>query len=336
MTVYGSLLPGAGRIANWAARVESLTLEAKHRLKVMGWHVRHGENVSLTARHFGLDRGTVRIWRDRFRERGALGLNDHSRRPKRVRQPTTSPDVVVRAVQLRKQHGWSKHKLTPLLAKEGYVVSESTIGRILKRRGLIDSKASRKRRRAAHHPKRRHARGLKIARPGDLVQMDTKYLVLTGGRKLYQFTAIDVLTKLRVLYVYPSESSRNGAAFLIQCLLLFPFAIKAVQTDNGSEFLGAFRKLCERKELPQFFIHPYRAQENTYVERSHGTDEREFYQRGNRCQSLTSMRTRIKWWENVYNTIRPHEALNMLTPKEYLQKWQTGRLPTCDIITLQT
>lgn len=336
MTVYGSVLPGAGSIARWANKVASLTPVAKRRLKVLDWHMRRGENLALTARHFCLKRETVRRWRDRFRQQGVLGLNDRSRQPRRVRRPTTPSAVVERTVQLRRQYGWSKHKLHALLRKEGYAVSVSTVGRILKRRNLIDRKASRKRYRAATHPKRRHPRGLKIAQPGDLVQMDTKYLVGIGGKTMYQFTAIDVLTKLRVLYIHPSQSARNGAAFLQQCLMMLPFEIRAVQTDNGSEFLGAFQKLCEQKKLSQFFIHPYRAQENTYVERSHGTDEREFYQRGNVCQSLPTMRQRIKGWEKTYNEVRPHESLNMLTPKEYFQKWQIGRLPTKDVITLQT
>lgn len=336
MTVYGSVMPGAGRIANWAQRVEKITPEAKRRLKILDWHMRHSKNISLTARHFGLERKTVRRWRDHFRQAGMTGLNNKSCRPKRVRQPTTSPDVLVRTVQLRKQYGWSKHKLTPMLNKEGYDVSVSTVGRIIKRRGLVNPKISHKRYKAAMPPKHKHPKGLKIACPGDLVQMDTKYLVVTGGRKMYQFTAIDVLTKLRVLYVHPSQSSRNGAAFLTQCLLQFPFAVKAIQTDNGGEFLGSFQKLCELKKLPQFFIHPRQPQENSYVERSHGTDEREFYQRGNLCQSLPSMRRRIKRWEKIYNEIRPHASLNMLTPKEYLDSWQTGRMPTKDVITIQT
>ncbi|MFH1353872.1 MAG: IS481 family transposase [bacterium] len=336
MTVYGSRLPGAGRIANWAERVGNLTPAAKRRLKIMDWHVKHGENISLTARHFGLERKTVRRWRDRLQQCGVLGLNDRSRRPHNTRRPTTSPTIISRTVQLRQAYGWSKHKLTTLLEKEGHKISASTVGRILKRRDLINSRVSHQRRRAALHPKRRHPKGLKIARPGDLVQLDTKELTLVGGRKLYQFTAIDVLTKLRVLFAHPSLASTNGAAFLVQCLLIFPFKLRAVQTDNGSEFLGAFQKLCERKELPQFFIHPRCAQENTYVERSHGTDEREFYQRGNLRQTLPAMRRRLQWWEKTYNEVRPHESLNMLTPQEYLKCWQTGRLPTKDVITLQT
>lgn len=336
MTVYGSRMPGAGRIAQWAARVQALTVEAKRRLKVVDWYIQHGKNIALTARRFGVERKTVRRWRDRFRERGVLGLNDRSKRPKHIRQPTIPAVVSTRAVQLRNEYGWSKHKLAPLLRKEGFPVSVSTVGRILKRRSLINPKTSKQRSRAAQHPKRRYPQGLKIAKPGDLVQLDTKHLTVLEGRKLYQFTAIDVLTKRRVLYVYASLASRNGAAFMVHCRLMFPFTIRAVQTDNGPEFLGAFQKFCEYRKVPQFFIHPRAPKENTYVERSHRTDQDEFYQRGNLRHTLAAMRARIKWWEHVYNDVRPHEALNYLTPREYLQQWQIGRLPTKDVITLQT
>ena len=72
--------------------------------------------------------------------------------------------------------------------------------------------------------------------------MDTKHIMLTGGKKLYQFTAIDVLTKTRVLDVYPSESSKHGAQFINKCAVEFPFPIKAIQTDNGSTFLKYFQE----------------------------------------------------------------------------------------------
>jgi transposase-like protein len=74
--------------------------------------------------------------------------------------------------------------------------------------------------------------------PGDMIQMDTKYIMTIGGRKFYQFTAIDVLSKKRILRVYASLSSRKGADFLQECVNNFGFAIKNIQTDNGSECLG--------------------------------------------------------------------------------------------------
>jgi transposase-like protein len=74
--------------------------------------------------------------------------------------------------------------------------------------------------------------------PGDMIQMDTKYIMTIGGRKFYQFTAIDVLIKKRILRVYASLSSRKGADFLQECVNNFGFTIKNIQTDNGSECFG--------------------------------------------------------------------------------------------------
>lgn len=337
MTIYGAILPGAASIARWAHVTDALSSTAKQRLKTLDWHRSHGQNISLTARRFGLTRYTVRQWQKRFKQIGLLGLNDRSRRPKRLREPTTPWLTVATVEKLRKKYpAWSKYKLRAILIKQGITVSASTIGRILKRRGLIDKRASRKRQKAALRPKVRFPRGFKVSVPGDMVQMDTKHVNLIEGRKLYQFTAIDVLTKTRTLRYYPSLSSRHGADFLNYCQEQFPFAIKAVQTDNGPEFLKDFRRFCETKGLPHYYIDPHTPKQNTYVENSHGSDEKEFYRQGVVVSSPELMQTRLKEWEQTWNQVRPHEALDYLTPQEYLEKWQQGRLPTKAVITLQT
>lgn len=336
MTVYGHVLPGAASIARWAARVNSLTERAKYRIKVLDWYRMQGNNVSRTCWHFGIGRMTFYRWLRKFQRYGVVGLNEQSQRPKNFRRPTTAWNTVIRIVQLRKQYpAWSKYKLRALLAREGIQVSASTVGRVLKRRGLIDKRVSKKRRKAVLRPKVRFPRGLRISQPGDLSQMDTKCIMLPGGRKFYQFTAIDVLTKRRVLRVYPSESSRNGAHFLQECLLGFPFSIKAVQTDNGSTFLKEFDKLCKEKGLPHYFIYPRSPKQNTYVEISHWADDREFYKQGNVHLLLPVMQRKIKEREDIWNNIRPHEALGQLTPSEYFWKLQTERLPTKNVIVLQ-
>lgn len=336
MTVYGSILPGAASIARSAFLAGNLSERAKHRIKVLDWHRSHGCNVSLTARRFGLTRLTIRHWLKRLKHHGPRGLEDKSRRPHRLRQPMVSPDIVVQAVKLRKQYpAWSKYKIQALLPAH-LRTSVSTIGRILKRRGLIDARVSRKRVRAAKHPKARFPRGLKISSPGDLIQLDTKHIMLIGGRRFYQFTAIDVLSKRKVMRIYSSESSRNGRDFLQYCLKVFPFPVRAVQTDNGAPFLKEFDRLCRELNLPHYFTYPRTPKQNTYVEVSIGADKREFYLQGNVCSDLEVMQRKIEEWQNVWNNIRPHQALNYLTPSAYLDKWQTGRLPTKDIITLQT
>ena len=336
MTIYGSVLPGALRLANWASRT-NLTDKAKQRLKVVDWLRMHKGNVSLTARHFGLNRETVRIWRNRFNQTGMLSLNDKSHKPKHVRQPTTDWRIVDEIIKIRKEYPvWSKWKIQVILKRKDMFVSASTVGRILKKKGLIDKKTSKKRIKAAKNPRQRYPRGFRITCAGDMVQIDTKYVTLLGGRIIYQFTAIDVLTKRRVLKYYSSLLSKNGADFLRHCLEKFPFPIKAVQTDNGKEFLKDFDKLCKELSLPHYFIEARHPKQNTYVENSHGFDEREFYQQGNVDKDIEAMNRSLEEWEYKWNYIRPHQSLNYLTPDEYLKKIQCVKLAPREAIVLQT
>lgn len=102
---------------------------------------------------------------------GITGLNERPRRPKSFRKSTTPWNTVIRIVQLRKQYpSWSKYKIQALLKREGIKASASTVGRVLKRRNLINKKASQKRRKAALSPKARFPRGLRISEPGDMIQ----------------------------------------------------------------------------------------------------------------------------------------------------------------------
>lgn len=338
MTIYGHILPGALSIVRWSERTGKLTERAKYKLKVLDWHNAHDRNVSLTSRHFGLTRKTLRIWLKQLRDKGPAGLNELSRAPKRHRTPSTPADIVFRIAKIRKQYpAWSKYKIQVILERDyGIKTSASNVGRIFKRRGLIDKKKSDKRRRAALRPKLRFPRGLRISEAGDMIQMDTKHIMLIGGRKLFQFTAIDVLSKRRVLRVYPSSSSRNGRLFLEECIRSFPFKIRAVQTDNGSEFLKEFAKRCAELNLTHYYIYPRTPKQNTYVERSHGSDKDEFYRFGNVCQDPIIMDFKMREWEDIWNGTRPHQALDYRTPNQYLEYLQSTNLPTKSVITLQT
>lgn len=336
MTIYGYVLPGAVSLANWVFRTSNISEKAKQRLKIVDWLRSHNNNISLTARHFGLNRETIRDWLKRFNQAGMLGLNDKSHRPKNIRKPITDWRIVDEIVKARKEYpAWSKYKIKRILFKQNIIVSASTVGRVLKRKGLINKKVSMKRSKATKNPRKRFPRGFKIACQGDMVQMDTKHINLIGGAKIYQFTAIDVLSKRRVLRYYSSLASKNGADFLRICLQRFPFSVKAIQTDNGSEFLKDFDTSCNELNLPHYFIEPRHPKQNTYVENSHGSDEKEFYQQGNICSDFKEMQRRLEQWEYTWNYIRPHEALGYLTPDEYLNKLQITNLPTRDVIILQ-
>lgn len=336
MIIYGSVLPGAISLANWAART-NLTPKAKQKLKVIDWMRSHKNNVSLTARRFGLNRETVRIWKRKFDMIGMISLNEKSHRPNRLRHATTDWKIVDEIVKIRNRYPvWSKYKIKAILKRKNIIISASTIGRILKKKGLIDKRVSHKRYKAAKNPKKRYPRGLRINCEGDMVQIDTKFVTMLGGRMIYQFTAIDVLSKRRVLRYYSSLLSKNGADFLKVCLEKFPFQIKAIQTDNGKEFLKDFDALCKKLSLTHYFIQPAHPKQNTYVENSHGSDEREFYQQGNVHWDIETMNQALGKWEHVWNHERPHEALSYLTPDEYCNKLKQLPLLPKEAIVLQT
>jgi transposase InsO family protein len=157
-----------------------------------------------------------------------------------------------------------------------------------------------------------------IKRPGDLIQIDTKHLRGIGGVKLYQFTAIDVLTKIRILKISSSVSSSAAKKFLESCLKEYRYKIKAIQTDNGSEFSKHFDQYLKKLNITHFFIEAKSPKQNSYVERSIRTDVEDFYQQGNMRSTVKELNPLLKKWQDKYNNVRPHQALNYLTPNEYL------------------
>ena len=130
MNVQAAVLPGADRL-----RVAPpLSREARRRLGWIDYYVQHGRNASQTIRHFDIGRETFYRWWRRYDPRRLQNLEDdrQTRRPKRVRQPQTPPELERRIRALREQYPrWGDRKLAVLLRREGRTVSHATIGRVL-------------------------------------------------------------------------------------------------------------------------------------------------------------------------------------------------------------
>ncbi len=81
--------------------LKELSSEAKKRLKWFDWHRDHGQNVSLTCRHFGIARETFYRWKRRYNRFDLSSLEDRSSRPRRVRQRTWTTAEVLAVQRLR-------------------------------------------------------------------------------------------------------------------------------------------------------------------------------------------------------------------------------------------
>lgn len=320
MGTYGSIVPGAASIA----RLHDPSKKARRRLEWLDWYEEHGRNAELVSRHFGIAKETFYRAKRRYNSRNLRTLEDRSRRPQKVRTPTTPAMIISRIVQLRlKYPAWSKYKLAIILKRDDrIVISPSTVNRILKRRGLLDRRKSMKLRRARKRIgwKKRAEKGLKDARPGSLVQIDTKHVPTRIGQTLYLLVAVDCKTRLRYLNVFRHPSSTSAKTFLEECVRFFPFKIEAVQTDNGSEFHHNFHRACMESGIEHYWAYAHCPKQNGRVERSIETDEYEFLRWGNVRTTVQELRPLVSSWQETYNTIRPHQALQYLTPAAYYRK----------------
>jgi len=330
MSIHGMVLPGAVRLGRIG---EDLSKPARQRLKWMQFYESHDHNARLTCRYFGISPDTFYRWRHRYNPRDLSSLEDdlRTRRPKRLRPPTTTGALVRRIKALREQYPrWGKDKLAPLLWKEGLQVSVSTVGRVIKRlkdRGqLVEplrlQQARHRRRRVSRPHAQRMPKGYGVNAPGDLVQVDTLNIEVLPGLRRKQFTARDCVSRWDVVQAYSSATSQSAARYL-ECLeTRMPFAIRALQIDGGSEFMAEFEQECQRRGIRLFVLPPASPKLNGKVERAQRTHREEFYEVVEVDPTLAEHNRQLQIWEQVYNTIRPHQALGFLTPKEYYQRWK--------------
>lgn len=137
--------------------------------------------------------------------------------------------------------------------------------------------------------------------------------------KRFQYTAIDDCTRIRALKVYSAHTQASSTGFLNHVIETFPFRIKMIRTDNGHEFQTKFHWHVDDLGMQHVYIKPGTPRLNGKVERSHLTDQPEFYQ----CLEYkgdVDLKEKLNQWESYYNFLRPHAAHMGKTPYEKLKQ----------------
>jgi transposase InsO family protein len=282
-------------------------------------------DVKLVCQTFGISRATLYRWLKRFDPKDLSSLREGSRRPRRVRKPLWSRELVRAVKELREEYSrWGKDKLVVLVRGQGYEASTSTVGRILrhlKQRGELKEP---KRRAISAKRKNRRPYGVRKPRdyvaekPGDLVQVDTLDVRPFPGVTLKQFTARDVISRWDVIEARRRATATTAKEFIETLEQRMPFKVKALQVDGGSEFYSDFEEECQRRKIRLFVLPPKSPKLNGSVERAQRTHTEEFYEVYEVPWNVTELNPRLQKWERVYNCIRPHQALNYKTPLQFL------------------
>jgi transposase len=284
--------------------------------------------VKRACGRMGKHRSYYYYWDARYRKKGWRALMDYSRRPKRMPR-LTSPELEKVVVKMRKKTNYGKERLHDALKDRGIVIAVSTIGKILDRKNLLLKQRTYK-------TQKKHTRMYNLLWPGQRVQMDIKYVpseVSPIGRRYYQYTVADECTRMRYLAWYDSIWTQNVVEALREAQAFFGFKIDCVQTDNGIEFtfdytaqLTAKNKepkehpldlYCEDLRIRHKLIPPGEKELQGKVERSHRTDDEEFYRTIKKRVNLFELRKKGKRWSTFYNFKRRHSGIGKKTPAHF-------------------
>ena len=336
MQVFG--LPGHvirnGRHASRLIDAETQNIAAAIRHDaVRRWRQAMAKELSAedAAKAVGHPRSTLYRWEKQPQPK--------NRRPHRLRRPAWSSPLVQAVEELRADNPmWGKRKLAWLLRREGWSVSISTVGRILKhlvQRGVVTPVPTLRRRPGGRRFRligKRHAKrlpkGLKPSKPGEIVQVDTMFVSPAPGQAHKHFTAYDPVAKWTVARVAGRATASLAAGFLDKLLADMPFTVTGIQVDGGSEFMADFETACQEKSLVLYVLPPKRPQLNGAVERCNGSWRYEFYAAYDLPHRLDKLQPFVDAFAHRFNHHRPHDALDGKTPAEYLSALSSATQPS--------
>jgi len=272
------------------------------------------------CREFGISRQTGYLLDKKVRTLGPLGLGDLSRRPRR--SPLKTPEEVVGEIlKLRGRYPtWGPKKLKQRLfdlQPEVHWPAASTIGVILKDQGLV--KGRKRRRRASPSPTLLR----ESTAPNQLWCIDFKgQFRLGNGKYCYPLTVTDHYSRF-LLGCEALSSTRSHPAEQALELVFRAYGLpEAIRSDNGAPFASTSHRGLSRLsvwlmrlgvELER--IQPAHPEQNGRHERMHRTLKQDTTRPA--AHNQLQQQERFDTFQRVFNEERPHEALQMKTPKVF-------------------
>jgi transposase InsO family protein len=300
--------------------------------------IRDGIPITQVASRFGVSRQAVHRWLRRYEDQGLAGLADRSHRPPRCAHQM-DPAVEVWVLETRRRNpDWGPRRLTHEAARAGVepAPSRSGIYRAIKRAGLIEPAARRRRDRRF----KRWERGGAM----ELWQMDVVGGVgLADGSSLKVLTGIDDHSRFVVCAgLMVRATSRAVCAHFAEAMRRHGVP-QEILTDNGKVFTGRFGlkdtevlfdRICRENGIEHLLTAPRSPTTTGKIERFHRTLRQEFLT-GRIFTDLGSAQDELDAWVRSYNTERPHSALGMEVPaSRFTPPTELGR--TADASALGT
>lgn len=240
----------------------------------------------------------------------ALARSTHRSRPCPARRIELTAEIV-RLSYAYPRFGY--RKIHTLLVNAGRRVSRETVRLIRKRDGLQVRKKQQKKRLLGQSTTQLQ----QAQHPNHVWSYDFVFDQTTDGRTLKHLTVVDEFTH-EGLMIYLNRSVTSGD--VIRCLdYLFDLygTPECIKSDNGPEFVAnRVQAWLKQRHVKVRYIDPGRPWQNGHNESFNGVfrdgclDRWSFY-------SVAEARRVVEHWLEEYNTIRPHGAINMMTPHAF-------------------
>lgn len=258
------------------------------------------------AKQLQVDRVTVYRWIQGIQQTGDLEVFlDQYLSAKKGERAKRKVDglLKVRIWNLRDKYDCCGQKLRYFLDEEyGLDLGVTSIYKILKEKYKLKSKWKKNQKRG-NTPK--------ASKPQEVVQMDT-----VDFGDVYAFTGVDIFSKEVDVLLAPRLTASYGYSFLKQAMQRrFHGFVDTIQTDGGHEFKSEFKQHVLEYSQRHRVAHPYRKNEQSYIESFNRTLRKECLGWGNfKAREIPTLTRETEQYLVYYHQKRPHISLGMRPP----------------------
>ena len=324
---------GFVRLNDYAIRYfRMVTEQAKKKLSVLLFWEKYG--IEATKEAFKVSQRTLFNWKRQWKQGGFQmeSLNERPKRPLNVRKRMWPQEIKNEIKKLRNEHpNLGKEKIHVLLKsfceeRRLDLPSESTIGNLIRDMGGLRIFPTKVRHNGTIVPRTRAKRArkpkqFKATYPGHCGSFDTVERIVHGSRK-YVITFTDLYSRFSLAVGTTSHASLAAKEFFHLTAFLFPFPLKNILTDNGSEFQKHFDAEVKHLHKEHWHTYPKTPKMNAHAERFNRTLQEEYidYHAG---ELLDTTKFNVGLFKHLlwHNTQRPHWGLKLKTPVQVIQEY---------------
>lgn len=240
----------------------------------------------------------------------SLSRSTYRDRPRQA----ASTELIREIIRLSYQYDrFGYRKIHALLVKAGSRVSRETVRLIRKRESLQVQKKQHKKRLLG----RSTTRLQKAEYPNHVWSYDFVFDQTDDGRTLKHLTVVDEYTHEGLMIEVQRSITATGVIHCLDYLFDLYGTPACIKSDNGPEFVAKqVQNWLKQKHVQVHYIAPGSPWQNGLCESFNGVfrdgclNKWSFY-------SVAEARRVITQWLDEYNTVRPHGAINMMTPRAF-------------------